>query len=279
MSLGIVFKGPEGIVLAADSRVTLMSKFDDGAIMPSTFDNTLKLLRVNGQEFVGIITYGLGAFGKQPRTAYSYIPEFEAAIKKGRSTKRLKVEEVARKLSEFFMRQWKEQGMPKPEEWKAGNNADMVFLLGGYDEKEPYGRVFEIDIPSQPKPKELHFNTFGPVWGGQQEFVGRLIHGHDPSMITIIQKHLSLSDEQVAKLRAELKNIEVKIPYQFLPLQDCINLSILLVRTTIEMQSFYVGLRGVGGDIDVAVITKTGGFQSVQEKDITKFFNPREARI
>jgi hypothetical protein len=113
------------------------------------------------------------------------------------------------------------------------------------------------------------------VWGGQQDFVGRLIHGHDPMLIPVVQKCLNLSDEQIAKLRHELKGIEVQIPYQFLPLQDCINLSMLLVRTTIEMQSFYVGLRGVGGDIDVAAITKTGGFQSVKEKEIVRFFNPR----
>jgi len=275
MSLGIVFKGPEGIVLAADSRVTLMSKFEDGSIMPSTFDNTLKLLRVNGQDFVGIITYGLGAIGKNPRTAYSYIPEFEASIKR-KKNKRLGVEDIAQKLSSFFMERWKDEEMPNPQEWKAGKNGDMVFLLGGYDEGEPYGRVYEVDIPSQPSPREWHLNTFGPVWGGQQDFVGRLIHGYDPNMIQAIQKSLDLSDEQVAKLRAELKGIEAKIPYQFLPLQDCINLSVLLVRTTIEMQSFYVGLRGVGGEIDVAVITKTGGFQSVKEKYVTKFFNPRE---
>jgi hypothetical protein len=43
MSLGIAFKGAEGIVLAADSRVTLTSLMDipgsnQKAILPSTFD-------------------------------------------------------------------------------------------------------------------------------------------------------------------------------------------------------------------------------------------------
>ncbi len=47
MSLGIAFKGPEGIVLAADSRVTLTTQMTNGKqtqIIASTFDNGTKLL-------------------------------------------------------------------------------------------------------------------------------------------------------------------------------------------------------------------------------------------
>src|SRR5438552_2555883 len=97
MSLGIAFKGAEGIVLAADSRVTLMAMIAGqqapgqqapgqqapGLAIPSTFDNATKLLRVTGQDFVGAVTYGVGAIGQQqPRTAHSFIPEFEAELAK-----------------------------------------------------------------------------------------------------------------------------------------------------------------------------------------------------
>ena len=160
MSLGIVFKGPEGIVLAADSRVTLMAQIGSGPPMPSTFDNTTKLLKVNGQDYVGIVTYGLGAIGiRNPRTAHSYVPEFEASLKKAR----LKVGEIARRLGEFFMKQWEEQQMPKPAEWLG--QPEMVFLIGGYDEGEAYGRTYEVGIPGRPSPKEWHESDFGPVWG------------------------------------------------------------------------------------------------------------------
>ena len=57
MSLGIAFKGPEGIVLAADSRVTLtiVEKGKNKDVQRfSTFDNATKLLRVNGQDFTGV---------------------------------------------------------------------------------------------------------------------------------------------------------------------------------------------------------------------------------
>jgi hypothetical protein len=50
MSLGIAFKGAEGIVIATDSRVTLtgLSQIQGQQVaIPYTFDNATKLLRVS----------------------------------------------------------------------------------------------------------------------------------------------------------------------------------------------------------------------------------------
>ena len=74
MSLGIAFKGPEGIVLAADSRVTLMAQVQQPnlptpMVLPASYDNATKLLRIKGQRYVGAVTYGAGAIGvTEPRT-------------------------------------------------------------------------------------------------------------------------------------------------------------------------------------------------------------------
>src|SRR2546430_294151 len=86
-----------------------------GMALPATYDNATKLLTVAGQEFVGAVTYGRGALGQaQPRTAHSFIPEFEAELAKKNSGKnaRLSVQKFAEELSDFFMRQWQAQGMP-----------------------------------------------------------------------------------------------------------------------------------------------------------------------
>jgi hypothetical protein len=53
-----------------------------------------------------------------------------------------------------------------------------------------------------------------------------------------------------------------------LPLQDCVDLCIFLVRTTIELQKWLVAVRGVGGAIDVATITRTDGFKAIQIKEV-----------
>lgn len=261
MSLGIVFKGPEGIVLASDSRVTLTAEIPGQKLMiPATYDNATKLLRVSGQEFVGAVTYGLGAIGQEvPRTAHSFLPEFEAQLITDK--KQLGVHEFAARLGTFFLGQWKAS---MPSDFKG---PPMVFLIGGFDEGAAYGRVFEVVIPNQPEPKEWHKDTFGATWGGQREFTDRLLQGYDPRLMGIINQ-LELSSEQIKNLNEKLKQLSVPIPYAFLPLQDCVDLSIFLVRTTMNMQRWQIAVRGVGGAIDVATITRTNGFQPVQEKKI-----------
>jgi hypothetical protein len=265
MSLGIAFKGPEGIVLAADSRVTITTQRQDGTIvreMPATYDNATKLLRVNGQDFVGAVTYGLGAIGAtEPRTAHSFLPEFEAELS---GPQRLTVEEFAQKLSDFFQKQWQEVNMPDP--W---TGPDMVFLVGGYDKDQPYGKVYEVVIPAKPEPVDKSALGFGMTFGGQGEYVQRLMQGYDERIPEALKNHLSLSDDQVNELRQFLRqNFMARIPMQFLPLQDCVDLAIFMIRTTIQYQNFLVDVRGVGGAIDVATITRTEGFQPIQQKKV-----------
>ena len=266
MSLGIAFKGPEGIVLAADSRVTLtaeMQREEKRMLLPSTFDNATKLLRIAGQDHIGAVTYGVGAIGQQePRTAHSLLPEFEGALVRDHVS-RLSVEGLAGKLGDFFMEQWRAR-MPEGH-----TGPDMVFLIGGFDEGTPYGRVYKVDIPSNPTPQEQDAGQFGITWGGQLEHTSRLIKGFDPQLPSIAKDFLELTNEQQLALEKHLEGaLSLPIPYPFLPLQDCVDLSIFLIRTTMDLQSWIVGVRGVGGAIDVATITRTEGFKPVQQKTI-----------
>jgi len=266
MSLGIVFKGPEGIVLAADSRVTLSAfREHDGnkEIIPATFDNATKLLKVNGQDYVGAVTYGLGAIGiRQPRTAHSFMPEFEAHLKK-KEKPRLSVQEFAKELNAFFLSQWKSL---MPEEF---DGPSIIFLVGGYDEDAPYGKVFEVTVPDSDKPSEQQKDDFGITWGGQLEYITRLIKGFDPNLIEFINNELKLESNKKDELLKFINGLNLPIPYPFLPLQDCVDLSMLLIKTTMDIQSKMVGIRGVGGAIDLATITRTDGFRPVQQKEIS----------
>ena len=148
----------------------------------------------------------------------------------------------------------------------------MVFLVGGFDDGAPYGRVFQFSVPVSPTPSEVHAGSdqFGMVWGGQKEVVDRIISGYDAALPLIAQDILSLTDDQRIKLETNLKGrLEPRIPYAFLPLQDSVHLSILLIRTTISVQNWIADKRGVGGPIDVATITRTKGFEAIQQKEIT----------
>ena len=133
MSLGIVIKGPDGIVLAAESRVTLQVTGPGGDKSYVNFDNAKKLLSFGDpHNSVGAVTFGAAAI--QDRTAHSFIPEFETSL----PNYRIPVQEFAQKMSTFFMDQWT-QKMPVPPTYQ-GN--PMIFVVGGFDENDPYGRVF-----------------------------------------------------------------------------------------------------------------------------------------
>jgi len=276
MSLGIAFKGAEGVVLAADSRVTLNNVVDipgavpgavQKALIPATFDSATKLLNVKSQTHVGAVTFGTASIGQAaPRTVASFLPEFEDELSKAKKG-RLSVENFANKLGEFFTAQWATAKMPTP----AAPGNEMIFLVGGYDEGAPHGRVFTVSVPNAPKAVEFAANDFGATWGGQRQFVDRLLTGFDPGISQHIYDALNIAanQRQPAILNQELtKKLALPIPWQFLPLQDCIDLCIFLIRTTIQVQQWVVALRGVGGAIDVATITRTGGFKIVQVKEL-----------
>lgn len=263
MSIGIVLKGPEGLVLAAESRITLQTQVKEQPLITVSFDNARKVLdfkKVN--PFVGVVTYGLGGIGL--RSAFSFLPEFRSKLLPTEPT-RMTVEDFANQLSEFFLQQW-ESTMPSDY-----TGPPMTFVVAGFNEKEPYGRVYLITIPQAPDPVEQQSKPgeFGITWGGQREIVDRLIRGYDQRVIPIVRNALHLEKAQVEQMQQVLSPLKMKIPIQFMPLQDCIDLAIFFVRTTIEAQRLTVGIRGCGGPIDVATITRTEGLKFVQVKEIS----------
>lgn len=292
MSLGIAFKGAEGVVLAADSRVMLATTLAQGnlpipgfpqqLLVQASFDNATKLLEVKSQPYVGAVTYGAGAMGQRaPRTANSFLPEFERELERelekddNGKPKRLSVKEFADRFANFFLRQWNASGMPS----QVPPGQDMIFLVGGYDPDASYGKIFEIFIPNRPAPSEMIPDQFGAAWGGQREITDRIIQGFDAQLPALVQDLLNIPVQQRdPDLEAKLKSkLQVSIPWPFLPLQDCVDLAIFIVKTTVNLQKWLVGVRGVGGMVDVATITRTEGFRAVQRKEISGELGQRTA--
>jgi hypothetical protein len=262
MTLAVGFKGAEGIVLAADSRVTIQAITQPAGaphplIIPATYDNATKLLKVQGQDYVAAVTYNAGAVGvQQPRTAHSLLPEFEAQLG---NIGRLTVEEFSTRLSTFFMDQWNDRG--------GGTGSSMEFIVGGYDDGEPYGKLFYCAVPTAPQPSERLQNDFGIQWGGQSEITSRIINGYDDAVLNLVCSKDPNTPMDVLKAQLTERSGS-SIPYQFLPLQDCVDLSMLMIRTTAQILDYQIGIRGVGGHTDVATITRKEGFQYVQRKEI-----------
>jgi len=268
LSLAVVIKGPEGVVLAADSRVTLEAQQESGPKFSINYDNATKLLGFAPPHTnIGVVTYGAAVIVQ--RTAHSFIPEFEVALKEQlgeASEEPLPVFDFAKHLSDFFVERWAET--VTGDEY---TGPDMTFIVGGYDPGAAYGKVYLFGTPKAPTPlpRNPGDTDFGMTWGGQLQIASRIVHGFDPAAINIIREELGVEPERAEELRTILNaKLGFPIPYAVLPLQDCVDLAAFLISSTVTAQSLAIGLRGVGGPIDVATVTRTEGLHYIQRKQI-----------
>ncbi len=260
MSLGIAIKSPSGIVLAAESRVTLQT---DSPILGHplyiSYDNAVKLfgLGVEPHQHVGIVTWGQAAIGL--RTAHSYLPELQSHL----PDERLSIKAYSERIGHFFVERWNEQ---------LGNQQyvgqPMTMIIAGYDDKKAYGEVYELNLPHSANPIARHdANQFGLTWGGQREYVDRLVRGYDHRVVELMRES-GIAEENIDAFQAKAAAIQMKVPVQALPLEDCVDLALFFIRTTIAAQRLSVVMRGCGGPIDVATLTRSEGLSFVQEKRI-----------
>jgi hypothetical protein len=230
--------------------------------VPVYFDNATKLFSFSDPNTtVGVVTYGQAVIGqKTPRTAASFLPEFESSLPK----KRLTVFDFAEKVSEFYLKQWR---LAMPPDDQIANIPNMTFVIAGFNPDDVYGQVFIVEIPRVPQPAERNKGSeFGITFGGQHEIVSRIIMGYDLGLPEALQKGLDLSAEQVTKFEALIKRFQLPIPLQVLALQDGVDLACFFIRTTMDAQRVSIGIRGVGGAIDVAIIKRNQNLQFIQRK-------------
>jgi 20S proteasome alpha/beta subunit len=160
------------------------------------------------------------------------------------------------------------------EEGIAG--VDMIELLvAGYNKNGSH-QVFGCYIPGEiQKRRDSNDknNEYGSSWIGQGDVVSRIVLGFDGriSNVQYTKEAMGIKGEQ--QIFDELKNLEYAIQWGTMTLQDGIDFCTLMIQTTSAMQRFSDGINadpgdmpGVGGPIDVAVITPNKGFVWINKK-------------
>ena len=207
-----------------------------------------------------MVTYGQAGIGN--RTAASFVPEFEARI----GEKPVDTAAFAAQLSKFYKEQW-DAAMPADY-----GGPSMTFVVGGFDGdgRAAYGRVFMIEIPQKPDPVELNAGNgnFGITWGGQTDHMDRLLKGFDRRLPELVAKTLNLTPAKRKEMETAISLLQMPLPLPAMPLQDCVDLAVFFLRTTITAQSLTIGTRGVGGPIDVATVTRSRGLEFIQRKRV-----------
>ncbi len=263
MSVVIVVKVSEGLVLGADSAATVEGRIEGpqgprtGVV--KTYYNARKLLQV-GDFPIGVLTYGTAFIGL--RTLESLVREWEyrmhwqsqedwAQHHRGESIG-FRVETCAQELSEFLSavyRQEYTEALPLVGVVVAGYSSQGFF-------PEIWGFTLPTDAPGivhNQRPDRDGKPDFGAHWYGMTDAIVRLHFGFDDHLCGIVSEKFDLSVEAV---RQALRPLEYQIPFAVMPLQDAIEYANYMLNVAVGRYRFVVGPELCGGQIEIAAITQ-----------------------
>jgi len=227
MSLVITVYVREGMVMAADSRLTLTiprGPLDGHQHMLSvtTSDSAKKLFLAPNN--VGIATCGSADIGGVPIAGF--VESFMIEKLEG---KNLIASQVVDELKQYFS--------------ALGVRARTIFHVAGYAPLATGGAeqtVFIVDPAANTSSRLNTHGQEGANWGGEVDVMQRLLN--EVSLV----------------LPGDLPPLPVAhfgVPFQFFTLQDAVDFAFYGIRSTIETLRFQTREKTVGGPIDVLVIT------------------------
>ena len=101
----------------------------------------------------------------------------------------------------------------------------------------------------------------------------RIILGYAPMLPHLLEAH-GVSDQIISDVKAQFLTPLVD---PTMPVQDAINLADFLVDASKKFSAFLPGATVVGGDIDIATVTKHEGFRWIRRKYYySRTLNPKE---
>jgi 20S proteasome alpha/beta subunit len=163
------------------------------------------------------------------------------------------------------------------EQQRIGRVDRIDIMVAGFNHDGSH-QVFVCNVPgeiSKKRDSKEKGKEFGASWIGQIDVTSRIVLGWDGRIFALpfVQEAVkNLGEEQIKK---QLQGIEYQINWGTMTLQDAIDFCTLAIRTTSAIQRFSDGIAmdpgdipGVGGEIDVAIITRDKGFIWAKKKNI-----------
>lgn len=161
---------------------------------------------------------------------------------------------------------------------KGAGGVDMINLLvAGYNKNDSH-EVYICYIPGEIQKKrdsKERGKEYGASWIGQIDVISRIVLGFDGRI-----RNIKFVNEAAQKLgqdeiNKQFRNLEYVIQWGTMTLQDAIDFCTLMIQTTSAIQRFSDGIvanpggiPGVGGPVDVAIITPDEGFVWINKKKL-----------
>lgn len=263
MSVVIVVKVSEGLVLAADSAATLSGQIREAGTVKTgilqTFYNAKKLIQVGSNLPIGVLTWGHAHIGL--RTIESLVREWEynsgwqsKKMFKEQHNEPFSVEACAKGLLEHLRNAYQEEFGKLPQE----QQPILGIVVAGYSERGFFPEIWRFVLPIDKdiitqRPDINGKPNFGASWFGITEPIIRLHFGRDENALRIISEKYNIAIEE---LRETLGQLEYQVPFPQMPLQDAIEYAHYMLNVVVGRFRFVAGPELCGGQIDIAAVTQ-----------------------
>lgn len=253
MTVCVAIKVHDCIVFAADSAISTVVSTPDGAPnVSNVWQHGLKVFNLHRELPIMAMTAGLGNFGSVSVSNLAKDLRLHLTRTLPAGTTQYTIQDVANIASQHFQTEYAKINPPPL------NPPKFEFWIGGYSSNAMHGEIWKVEIVNgQPVlPYKCHDPNFGEhiiLWGGQIQAISRLVLGCDPQLSQFIPMQDRL-------------NAETPLVNPFMPVQDAINLADFLVDMTKRYVAFMPGADTVGGDTDIATVTRHEGFKWVCRK-------------
>jgi hypothetical protein len=306
MSLGINVTIPEGIVLAADSRQTYRNQKGMARVGSDSASKVFRLgsrmgLVIAGLAFlpqqtvlknvsgfiddfrqtIPIDKLSVGEVAKElsqyfdARVPYrEQLKNIPASIKADMARQGMELLDLKEEPTRVVFHFKNQQG--QVQEAVAAPDG-LQFILAGYN-KDKSTEAYMIYVPGatdQARDSRKQGKEYGAGWIGQTDVVTRIVLGFDPRLqgIPLVREAASKIGEPA--VQQQLRGVEYSIQWGTMTLQDAVDFCQLAIETTTAIQRFSDGvlmdpgdMTGVGGPIDLAVITYDKGFIWLNRKHL-----------
>lgn len=286
MTIAISLKVNDGLVLAADSASTLIEHSPEGAppTVVNVYNHANKIANLKKGLPIGAVTWGAGSIGEASISTLlkDLRRRFSGEDPDHKDWELLKesytIEDVAVRLREFM---YEERYQSAFGGWPPETRPVLGFIVAGHAPGESLADEYQVLIVNGecPPPQALRpHEAAGATWNGEPEAITRLLLGFGSQLPTVLVEQLGVPPDQMPSVLNVLRaNLEQQLVHAAMPIQDAIDLAEFLVDTTIKMSRFGPGAPTVGGEIEVAAITKHEGFKWVRRKHYFSLeYNPRE---
>ncbi len=306
MSLAINTTTPEGIVLAADSRQSFRNRKGMARIGSDNASKLFQINKRVGLAITGLaflpedgVMKNISKFIDEFKTKvdiqklsvketaeklyylfdkkYNYQEQLKKLPDKIRSDLQKQGCEILEIKQEGYIIKFRFKDQ-KDQIKEGAGGVDMInLLIAGYNEDGSH-EVYMCHIPGEIQRKRSSAEKgkeYGATWSGQIDVVSRIVLGFDGRIGNINFIRESTQKLGQNEINKQLRNLEYVIQWGTMTLQDAIDFCVLMIQTTSAIQRFSDGIRGnpgdipgVGGPVDVVVITPNQGFVWINKKKL-----------